>query len=1113
MFKLAHRIALIAVFTVSLCAAQTVTPNLGLSTPPIHSLNWGGLVDGNFSSLDQYLSGVKPLPATFWSDALASNSTYGSVELNAGATNTTAENASNKGVINGYAPLDTNGDVPLTNLYPFHGSGTGHMAGTVPDAGATAGGGRFLREDGTWSAPPPTATYPTSTGVAVYNVSTNQWVASLSAPSSGLVGLTDSQTLTNKIVNGVTLNSTGSAGFFLQANGLYAQLSYASLTGSIPVWNQNSTGNSATATAFATTPTGCGTGLYATSIGANGNLGCAAPASSALTGQTAGQLTVANSSTTSTSSVPFSTFMQSSPANGANQIMTIALSGYPTNYFYGGGGYTAFVSAGALGSGFSSTIGAYSAHYFGDPTTFNAYFTVTGQKMGAPSAIGNAPGISSADWSALYVYQNTYNNGTPVSEYHMTDRNMKIMEGGNYTSTGWSVYKFSSDIAMVGARSITQGYVGVLNIQKVGDFALWYYYLSLFGGHIEGTDEALTARTIQAFQSAPVQMTIGSTSVLTATPAANAIQMVGASYPSCATGGYIGSGFVCNNAQNQGGVIFADGQLVYDSGASGATPTTYTPTGVSYTAQGLTATFATAPISTASTAWGVLSGCSSSIFDSYGSYFSTTCTLSVTSGTFVNNQMVGLAGSVAHEFATVTAVSSTSMTFLSRHDWNYGSIYVMQGGPLGKMMVTNITGWPIAYPVIGATSTTTIQFANWHNGNADGAGSQVLPTGPVGFFCGAEVTKNSTSTNVFNLATNNCSFPAGDVLVGAASSEYQIVGDSIIVGQGTPQDSGTPSQGYWLQDYGNYPIQAAFYASTLIYNAANPNAYVITPQSFMHASGAYQNLLNSDYVPVNGGAVINFTSTAANNPWIPTYSTGSYYLLLDNVGPGIQVIRYPTNTFNILGSLFVQNTFTSALTNFTGAANWVSGASANFNSGSTFIFNAGAQMLLQANSYLTEYGSFTLSGAGQITSGDTNGIPLFGQGMYAVQAFDYSAASVSGIAYEPTSGQTVYGYDGYVNSSFSTTFLQGWTVKTALLGNGIQLCTNVSSGVCAVKIALGSNDVHFGANAYATTYVETLSTPTSSTSTCVQGVFSDDANYHYVCTATNNWKRVALTAF
>lgn len=40
-----------------------------------------------------------------------------------------------------------------------------------------------------------------------------------------------------------------------------------------------------------------------------------------------------------------------------------------------------------------------------------------------------------------------------------------------------------------------------------------------------------------------------------------------------------------------------------------------------------------------------------------------------------------------------------------------------------------------------------------------------------------------------------------------------------------------------------------------------------------------------------------------------------------------------------------------------------------------------------------------------------------------------------------------------------------------------------------------------------------LSTPASSSASCNAGEFKDDANYHYVCVASNKWKRVALSDF
>ena len=50
-------------------------------------------------------------------------------------------------------------------------------------------------------------------------------------------------------------------------------------------------------------------------------------------------------------------------------------------------------------------------------------------------------------------------------------------------------------------------------------------------------------------------------------------------------------------------------------------------------------------------------------------------------------------------------------------------------------------------------------------------------------------------------------------------------------------------------------------------------------------------------------------------------------------------------------------------------------------------------------------------------------------------------------------------------------------------------------------------------NLTASAYHETLRTPSSSSSACNAGDFTDDANFHYVCVAANAWKRVALSSF
>ncbi len=63
-----------------------------------------------------------------------------------------------------------------------------------------------------------------------------------------------------------------------------AQISYAQLSGTVPTWNQNTSGNAATATALASAPQQCPSGYYATGVGASGTANCAQIAYAQLSG-------------------------------------------------------------------------------------------------------------------------------------------------------------------------------------------------------------------------------------------------------------------------------------------------------------------------------------------------------------------------------------------------------------------------------------------------------------------------------------------------------------------------------------------------------------------------------------------------------------------------------------------------------------------------------------------------------------------------------------------------------------------------------------------------------------------------------------------------------------
>lgn len=84
-------------------------------------------------------------------DGMLSHTDWNTFNAKQAALGYTAEDASHKGVASGYAPLNTSNLLSPSFMTPCGASGGGHSGGSVPDPGATAGTGRYLREDCTWA--------------------------------------------------------------------------------------------------------------------------------------------------------------------------------------------------------------------------------------------------------------------------------------------------------------------------------------------------------------------------------------------------------------------------------------------------------------------------------------------------------------------------------------------------------------------------------------------------------------------------------------------------------------------------------------------------------------------------------------------------------------------------------------------------------------------------------------------------------------------------------------------------------------------------------------------------------------------------------------------------
>lgn len=175
-----------------------------------------------------------------------------------------------------------NGGVPITSQ-----SSAGNQIVTCPPGGTTT---QYCDAAGHWvniaayTLPPPTL--------------------------STLGGIFSSTGPTNQFASGVDVSG----------NVTYTQPTYSSLGGSVPIWNQNTTGNSGTTNAFASVPTNCGAGGVSYGIGANGNalcnatqmdeywtfVGCAAPGD--------GPVSCSNGSTSLPTAMPDTSFWVSCTA-------------------------------------------------------------------------------------------------------------------------------------------------------------------------------------------------------------------------------------------------------------------------------------------------------------------------------------------------------------------------------------------------------------------------------------------------------------------------------------------------------------------------------------------------------------------------------------------------------------------------------------------------------------------------------------------------------------------------------------------------------------------------------------------------------------------------------
>lgn len=84
-------------------------------------------------------------------------------------------------------------------------------------------------------------------------------------------------------------------------------------------------------------------------------------------------------------------------------------------------------------------------------------------------------------------------------------------------------------------------------------------------------------------------------------------------------------------------------------------------------------------------------------------------------------------------------------------------------------------------------------------------------------------------------------------------------------------------------------------------------------------------------------------------------------------------------------------------------------------------------------------------------------------------------------------------------------------VTTAVAGDLLPIVSNTVGAAVTTKITIG-NLLSNTANVYAS-FIKTVSAPATAGANGIAGNIRYDANYIYICTSTNTWKRVAISTW
>jgi len=423
------------------------------------------------------------------------------------------------------------------------------------------------------------------------------------------------------------------------------------------------------------------------------------------------------------------------------------------------------------------------------------------------------------------------------------------------------------------------------------------------------------------------------------------------------------------------------------------------------------------------------------------------------------------------------------------------------------------------YPVTTTAANTFTYSQTGANSSSSGGTATVLTGGyvlyPIAEVLSVYDTATQSVDGVLKLAPNTVNWAQNDVVEEPHFYKQWISGDQMVVSQTIPrgeqyQSTGVIYQGNAGPGLRGWEIYNQVPAANYLSNGGTHSA----PDFAYKSSGIWNTVLDAQ---AGEGSVFNIHCNSKGcGRWNSSYNL---FQLDSNAGPGaVDTVNYnPATsmlTMNLRGTGYSFGTSSYSLPGLQ-----YSGGNIGIGTGSpAALFSVGSSS------------QFQVDGSGDVS---TTGMGLFGT----------NSALSSGTAVQmgggPGAGKVViyssnnaYGQYQIGNpnlSEASMVFIEGVTAfgTSPTSSGGNSNIWSLGAGIYGASgfgfgnKALGSwmwqvdqyGDVTQKGSVSATSYQETLYTPASSSAACTAGQFADDANYHYVCVATNTWKRVALSSF